>query len=46
MISPPKSKAGTRTMFMPEAIADMLTAHLDRAGFDTAEADALVFTDD
>jgi integrase len=47
VFGPPKSKLGTRTMFMPEAIVAMLSAHLERAGFsDDDDTDALVFTDD
>ena len=46
VFGPPKSKAGTRTMFMPKVIVDMLSAHLDHAGFTHDDTDALVFTDE
>ncbi len=46
VFGPPKSKAGTRTMFMPEVIVDMLSAHLEQAGSTGDDTDALVFTDE
>ena len=46
VFGPPKSKAGTRTMFMPEVIVAMLSAHLERAGFTDDDTDELVFTDE
>jgi integrase len=46
VFGPPKSKAGRRTMFMPAAIVEMLSEHLERAGLCGADTDALVFTDD
>ena len=46
VFGPPKSKLGARTMFMPQTIVDMLSAHLERSGFTKDDTDALVFTDD
>jgi integrase len=46
VFGPPKSKLGARTMFMPQTIVDMLSAHLERSGFTEDDTDALVFTDD
>jgi hypothetical protein len=46
VFGPPKSTLGTRTMFMPQTIVDMLSAHLERSGFTKDDTDALVFTDD
>jgi integrase len=46
VFGPPKSKLGTRTMFMPKAVVAMLLAHLERAGFSDDDADELVFTDE
>ena len=46
VFGPPKSKAGSRTMFMPEVIVDMLSAHLEQAESTGDDTDALVFTDE
>jgi integrase len=46
VFGPPKSRAGNRTMFMPQAIIDMLTGHLERAGLMADDAETLVFTDE
>jgi integrase len=46
VFGPPKSKAGNRTMFMPQEIVDMLVDHLERAGLAVSDAYALVFTDE
>ena len=46
VLSPPKSCAGRRTMFMPDVVTTMLATHLEREGLSEDDADALVFTDD
>jgi integrase len=46
VFGPPKSKAGQRTMFMPQAITTMLEAHLAHVGLTLQDARELVFTDD
>jgi integrase len=42
----PKSRAGHRTMSVPEAIVTMLTEHLNRRGLTPEDGGSLVFTDD
>ncbi|MEU8318035.1 site-specific integrase [Nonomuraea sp. NPDC048881] len=42
LVGPPKSRAGVRTIAIPEAIIPMLREHLDE--FTTAETNALIFT--
>jgi integrase len=44
VFGPPKSKAGRRTMFMPDAIVVMIAAHVEHLRL--SDVDALVFTDD
>jgi integrase len=46
VFGPPKSKAGRRTMFMPDVITAMLRLHLEQAGLCEDDTNALVFTDD
>jgi hypothetical protein len=46
VFGPPKSKAGRRTMFMPDVLTDMLRAHLEQARLCDEDTDALVFRDD
>ena len=46
LMSPPKSKAGVRTLSMPDPLARMVAAHMGRAGLTAAFPDALLFTND
>jgi integrase len=46
VLSPPKSYAGRRTMYMPDVVTAMLATHLEGEGLSQNDADALVFTDD
>ncbi len=39
----PKSTAGTRTLSMPQALAEMVAEHLTRLGTTAADPDELVF---
>jgi integrase len=43
VIGPPKSDAGRRTIALPEALSEMLSAHLTRRALTAAAADAWVF---
>jgi integrase len=42
----PKSKAGCRTMYVPNALIDMLVIHMARAGIGALDVNSLVFTDE
>jgi integrase len=46
--SAPKSNAGHRSMFVPPALVEILSAHLERSGvgLESGDATALVFTDE
>jgi integrase len=46
VFGPPKSKAGRRTVFMPDVLTDMLLVHLEQMALCAGDSDALVFTDD
>ena len=42
----PKSKAGQRTMFVPDALVEMLKVHLKRTGINIQDPKTLIFRDD
>jgi len=42
-VSPPKSAAGHRTLTIPVALTDLLSAHLAQRGLTGADADAFLF---
>lgn len=43
VVSEPKSRAGLRTLAVPERLVSMLSEHLARRGLSAADADAFVF---
>ena len=46
LLSPPKSKAGVRTLSIPSALAEMITIHMAGAGLTAADAEAFLFAND